>query len=183
MTRLARALNSDDLKHEDRPCDVDVLQAAGLTAIKRGLGMLVLEAKEAQSVARIKALEASFCGVVHKWARRWKVRVEAASVAAFMVRELVLDRCLVCQGRGFIPMKYDGQRMVAVIEDEGPTKDVDCSVCLGSGAARRDYHGRAKAAGWKEYDKRLGEWWEAMLGHFADAELGARQEMYRRLKR
>lgn len=80
-------------------------------------------------------------------------------------------------------MKYDGQRMVAVNTDEDLTKDVDCVSCFGSGAARRDYHARAKSAGWREYEKRLGEWWEAVLQSCADAEASARRLIYLKLKK
>jgi hypothetical protein len=189
MTRLARALNSSDLAHEEFDCDVDVLQSAGLTAISRNLGVLIVEAKEgaagegSHAVARIKDLERGLASRITRMAHRWKVRVDVHGVAVKIAKELILDRCPVCQGRGLIPMKYDGQRMVAVSEDvEGSTQDVECHVCLGSGAAKRDYHSRAKCAGLPEYTKRLSEWWEAVLQSCADAELSARQAMWRRLK-
>jgi hypothetical protein len=199
MSRLAKALNSSDLSHADpekasHEYDVELLQAAGLTAISRGLGILIIEAKEgaagegSHSVARIKDLERCLGaidppGVVSRLARRWKVRVDVHGVSVKVTRELILDRCSVCQGRGKIPMKYDGQRMVAVSVDfESTTQDVECHVCLGSGAARRDYHSRAKSAGLNEYTKKLGEFWEALLNSCADAELSARVAMWRRLK-
>jgi hypothetical protein len=169
---------------------VDMLQAAGLTAIQRNLGILIVEAKEgaagegSHSVARIKDLERALLPRITRIARRWRVRVDTYGVSVRVAKELILDRCSVCQGRGLIPMKYDGQRMVAVSEDvEGSTQDVECHVCLGSGAARRDYHGRAKSAGLKEYSKVLGEFWEALLNSCADAELSARVAMWRRLTR
>ena len=46
MTRLSRALNRSHLEHSEQDCDVDVLQAAGMTAIRKGLGVLIMEAKE-----------------------------------------------------------------------------------------------------------------------------------------
>lgn len=190
MTRIASALNSDDLSHRERDCDTDVLQATGLTSINRSLGVLIVEAKEAcagesaHSVARIHDLQEALEPQVKRIARRWSVRVDVAGVAAKVVKELILDRCGVCQGRGFIPMKYDGTRLVVVTEDEGDlTKDVDCSVCIGSGQARRDYHDRAKSAGWDEYTQRLGEWWEAVLQSCCDAELNARAEIWKRLRK
>lgn len=188
MSRIARALNSDDLTHEEFDCDADVLQATGSTAIQKALGVLILEAKEgaagegSHSVARIKDLEEGLRARVKAIAQRWSLRVEVDGVASKVARELILDRCGVCHGRGVIPMKYDGQRMIAVVDDEGTTQDVECAVCLGSGAARRDYHGRAKAAGFREYTKRLGEWWEAVLQSCTDAELDARQAIWKRLK-
>jgi hypothetical protein len=187
MTRLAAALNSDDLTHHETHCDVDVLQAAGLTAVHKALGVLIVEAKEGcagesmDSVSRIRELERAMEPQVKRIARRWGIRVEVEAVSSQIVRELVLDRCHVCQGRGHIPMKYDGTRLVAVVEDDGPTKEVDCSYCFGSGAARRDYHGRARAAGFEEYTKRLGEWWEAVLQSCCDAEISARAGMAKRL--
>jgi hypothetical protein len=188
MTRLARALNSEDLSHRETDCDPDHLQAAGLTSIHRNLGVLIIEAKEgaagegSHSVARVKDLEIALQTRIKRMAQRWKLSVNVVGVSAKVTRELVLDRCSVCQGRWFIPMRYDGTRLIAVVEDDGPTKDVDCAVCLGSGAARRDYHGRAKAAGFHEYTKRLAEWWEAVLASCCDAEIGARAGMKRRLR-
>jgi hypothetical protein len=189
MSLLAKALNSSDLSHKEFDCDADRLRAAGLTAISRTLGILIMEAKEgaagegSHSVARIKDLEHGLKARVGRLARRWRVRVDVDGVSVMVVRELILDRCGVCQGRGVIPMKYDGQRMVAVSSDlDGCTQDVECHVCLGSGSARRDYHSRAKSAGFKEYTKKLGEFWEALLNSCADAELSARVAMWRRLK-
>jgi hypothetical protein len=152
------------------------------------LGVLILEAKEgaagegSHAVARVKDLEMALRGRIKRIAQRWQLRVSVDNVAGKVAQELILDRCGVCHGRGVIPMRYDGQRMVAVsVEDDG-VKDVDCSVCLGSGAARRDYHGRAKAAGFPEYTKRLGDWWEAVLQSCCDAEISARHAIWRRLR-
>lgn len=188
MTRLARALNSDDLTHRETDCDADVLQATGAASIRRNLGVLIIEAREGcagdgpHAVARIRDLQEAIQARVKAIARRWRVRVDILGVSAQVVRELVLDRCMQCQGRGFIPMKYDGSRLVVVNGDDEGSKDIDCSLCLGSGAARRDYHGRAKSAGWKEYDKHLSEWWEALLQSCADAEMSARSAIWRRLR-
>lgn len=188
MTRLARALNSSDLTHEPTPCDADVLQATGSSSIKSGLGVLIIEAREGAAgdgpyaVARIKDLERALERHVKRLARRWGVSVLLRGVSVQVTKELVLDRCVTCHGRGFIPMKYDGERMVEVNEDNDLTKDVDCATCFGSGAARRDYSARAKSAGWKDYDERLGSWWEALLQSCCDAEITARRAIYRRLK-
>lgn len=189
MTRLARALNSDDLTHLEHDCDVDVLQATGAAAINKALGVLIIEAKEgaagdgAHAVARIKDLEEALERRVKAIAQRWKVRVDVVGVAAHVVRELILDRCPQCQGRGFIPMRYDGMRMVAVVGDDEGAKDVDCVVCFGSGAARRDYDGRAVSAGWDKYTKQLGEWWEAVLQSCCDAEMSARRSIWLKLRK
>lgn len=187
MTRLSSALNSDDLSHLEHDCDADVLQATGSVGINKNLGVLILEAREgcagegSHAVARIKDLEVAIEARVRRMARRWSVRVESARVAAQVARELILDRCSQCQGRGLIPMKYDGTRLIAVSGDDDGIKDVECSLCLGSGAARRDYHGRARAAGWSEYDKKLSEWWEALVQSCCDAELSARRAIWRKL--
>lgn len=190
VSRLARALNSSDLQHREHTCDVDHLKAAGLTAIRKNLGVLIVEAREgaagegSHAVARIKDLERALIPRITRMAQRWSLRVDAEKVSVQITKELVLDRCSKCQGRGFIPMKYDGQRLVAVSEDlDGAAKDVECDLCLGSGASRRDYHARAKSAGFDDYDKRLSDWWEAVLQSCADAELSARQAMWRRLRR
>lgn len=187
MTRLSSALNSDDLSHSEHACDVDVLQATGSVSINRNLGVLILEAREgcagegSHSVARIKDLQVAIEVRVKRMARRWSVRVNSEGVAAHVAKELILDRCSQCQGRGFIPMKYDGTRLVAVNGDDDGIKDVECVLCLGSGAAKRDYHGRARAAGLSEYSQKLSEWWEALLQSCCDAELSARRAVWRRL--
>lgn len=181
MTRLARALNSSDLSHEEHPCDADVLQATGTTAIYKGLGVLILEAKEgaagegSHAVARIKDLEHALEAHIHRLARRWRVRVHLARVASQVARELVLDRCTQCQGRGFLPMSY----VSGHLDDE---VNMDCQTCHGTGAGRRDYHARSKAAGWSDYEERLGEWWEALIQSCLDMEAGARSSIGRRLK-
>ena len=180
MTRLARALNSDDLTHEPHDCDADVLQATGTTAIYRSLGVLILEAKEgaagegSHAVSRIKDLERALERHLKRMARRWRVRVNVGDVSAQVVKELVLDRCGECQGRGTIPMRYDGT-------ESDLTKDVDCTVCFGSGAARRDYHARAKSAGFTEYTDLLGRWWEAVLQTCCEAEVDARRRIWKKL--
>jgi hypothetical protein len=188
MTRLSSALSSSDLSHREWDCDTDTLQATGLAGIRYNLGVLILEAKEgcagesSHSVARIKDLEEAMEPHVKRIGRRWRIHVNVRGVAARVVRELILDRCSVCQGRGLIPMKYDGTRLV-VVSDDLDAKDVECSVCLGSGSARRDYYGRAKSAGWPEYTKRFGEWWEAVFQSCCDAELNARINIWKRLAR
>lgn len=187
MTRLARALNSEDLTHRETACDADVLQAAGLTAIRKSLGVLILEAKEGaagdgpHAVARIRDLEQALEARVERLAKRWRVRVDVPGVAALVVREIILDRCMQCQGRGFIPMKYDGTRLVAVYGDVEGSHDAECTLCLGSGQAKRDYYARAKAAGSAEYTQMISDWWEAVLQSCCDAELTARYAMWKRL--
>ena len=180
MTRLARALSSSDLTHEEFACDADVLQAAGFTAIHRNLGVLIVEAREGaagdgpHAVARIKDLEHALEARIKRMAMRWRLKVDARGCAVQVARELILDRCTSCQGRGFLPMSYvSGQA-----DDE---VNMDCQSCHGSGAGKRDYHARSKAAGFKDYTERLGEWWESVIQICSDAEASARTSMWRRL--
>lgn len=188
MSRLSAALTSDDLSHHEADCDADVLQSTGLTAIQQNLGVLLVEAKEgcagesSDSVSRIRDLQKALGPQVKRLARRWRVLVSVDGVSAQVVKELILDRCGVCQGRGVIPMKYDGTRLVDISQEESKTKDVECVMCFGSGAARRDHNARVKAAGIKEYTKQFGEWWEAVLQSCCDAEMSARRAIWRRLK-
>jgi hypothetical protein len=182
MTRLARALNSDDLSHEEGPCDTDVLQATGTVSIYRGLGVLILEAKEgaagegAHAVARIKDLERALGARIKRMAQRWRLRVDVDGVASQIARELILDRCLHCQGRGFTPMSYTSSDEIF---DE---VNMTCEPCHGSGAGRNDYHARYKAAGFNEYTRQLGDWWEAVIQSCCDAENSARSYVWRKLK-
>jgi len=98
--------------------------------------------------------------------------------------KLVLDKCQHCQGRGHIPMRYDGQRLVVIGgEAIDATVEADCPVCLGSGKARRNYYQRAKAAGYVDYSKRLDEFWKYALDVCATHEASARAEMWRRIRR
>jgi hypothetical protein len=187
VSRLARALCSHDLKHYERPCDVDVLQAAGLSGIKKRLGVLILEAREgcagesSDSKARLRDLFEALHAKIKKDAMRAKLRVNALNVAALMMRELVLDRCQVCQGRGFLPMRYDGRRFVVVGgENHEATNESECTVCFGSGAARRIPANRERAAG-IGYDKRLSEWWDAVLTELTYLEGEARRSIFSRL--
>lgn len=181
MTRLARALSSSDLTHEEFACDADVLQAAGFTAIRQSLGVLILEAKEgaagegAHAVARIKDLEDALGLRIKRMAQRWNLRVNVGGVASQVARELILDRCPHCQGRGFMPMSYvSGQA-----DDE---VNMNCETCHGTGAGKRDYHARSKSAGFTDYTPRLGDWWEAVIQSCCDAEHSARSGIRKLLR-
>jgi hypothetical protein len=182
VSRLARALNSDDLTHRPTDCDADILQATGTTAIYRSLGVLIIEAKEgaagegSHAVARIKDLEQGLGLHLKRMARRWHLRVSTDGVSAQMARELILDRCEQCQGRGYLPMSY----VSGHVDEE---VNMNCEGCHGTGAGRRDYHARAKSAGFTEYTKRLGEWWDAVMQSCSDAESSARRLIWRKLKR
>jgi hypothetical protein len=98
LSRLARALTSHDLKHHERPCDVDVIQAAGLSGIKRKLGVLILEAREgcagesSDSKSRLRDLFEALHQKIKKEAMRSRLKVNALNVSALILRELVLDR-------------------------------------------------------------------------------------------
>lgn len=179
MTRIASALNSDDLTHEDQACDVDTVRALGLTAINRPLGVLIIEAMEAcagdgpDSRARIRELTEAVRGLVQAQSARQSIKVNFASVADLIVRELVLDRCSRCGGRGFLPLAYGP-------DASGDLTGEDCPTCLGSGRARRDFKGRAKAAGLPDYSRPLDAFWEAVEGRLAEAEMDARWQVKRR---
>jgi hypothetical protein len=189
MSRLSQALTSSDLMHHERPCDVDMVRAAGLTSIRKKLGVLILEAREgcagesSDSKARLRDLFEALHEKIKRDAMRAKIKLHALNVASLMLRELILDRCQVCQGRGFLPMSYDGRRFVVVGgEEKEATNEAECTACFGSGAARRQPINRERAAG-VEYSKRLSDWWEAMLTEFVYLEGEARREMWLRNKK
>ncbi len=185
MSRIARALNSGDLSHHEHACDVDVLLAAGAVARRRPLGVLIVEAIEGaagdgpHAQARVCDLQTAIVGLVSRIAMRWRLAVDARAVARLVVRELVLDRCHVCHGRGYLPLRYDGSRAEL---GEDSRRRADCHTCLGSGQSRRDPDARARAAGHASYSARLGEWWDAVLTACAQAELSARCGIGRRLR-
>ena len=79
-------------------------------------------------------------------------------------------------------MRYDGTRAIVVGSGEDSTGEAECTVCLGSGRARRDYRARARAAGWKDYSRDLAEFWDGLLTHAAECEADARHMVWRRLK-
>jgi hypothetical protein len=80
---------------------------------------------------------------------------------------------VICQGRGFIPLSY------SAAEENAWS---DCTSCLGSGQARRDYEARAKAAGHKSYGTDLDQFWDSVLERCADLELSALRNMKKRLR-
>lgn len=173
MTRISSALNSDDLTHEESPCDVDTVRALGLTGIRRPLGVLVMEVLEScagenpHDGARVRELIAALQDQVKKQAQRDNIKVRVWPVAEFLVRELVLDRCPRCAGRGFLPLQYGPQ---ATDDLQG----AECPSCGGSGRARRDFQGRARAAGHPEYNIALKRFYEAMESRLSELEQTAR---------
>lgn len=182
MSRIAAALNSSDLshKHDDREpgiVHVDVVRSLGLTAIHRSLGVLILEAKEAcagdspHDAARIRDLIDAVFNCVRKQERRDKLKVDTRAVASLLVKELVLDRCPRCQGRGFLPLAYGPE----VRDDD---RGADCPTCLGSGRARRDFQGRASAAGHPDYNRALKRFYEAVESRLIEAEWSAADERF-----
>lgn len=179
MSRIAAALNTDDLTHEEAPCDADTVRALGLTAIHRQLGVLIVEAKEAcagespHDAARTRDLIAAVFNVAYKQAKRDKLTIDCEGVSKVLVRELILDRCPRCQGRGFLPLAYGP-------EESDELKGADCPTCFASGRARRDFEGRAKAAGHPAYSAALQRFYEAVESRLAEAELSALDHYRRR---
>lgn len=174
MTRLASALNSDDLYHHERLCDVDFVHSAGACHARRLWGILLVEAREAcagedqHSAARVKALEWTLARKVLRWSQDFKIRVDAYPVACLMVRELLLDQCPRCEGRGFLPLSYGTEAT-----GEGGAQ---CPDCHGKGKARPNKLAREKAAG-RPYDAKLENWWELVIGRCLDAENTASHAM------
>lgn len=173
MTRIASALHSGDLTHHERPCDSDTVRALGLTAIHRSLGVLVMEALEScagdspHDAARVRDLIAAIRPRVQSQADRDKITVRVWSVAEFLTREIILDRCPRCSGRGFLPLQY-GPEATEELRGE------ECPSCNGSGRAKRDLHGRARAAGHAEYSEALKRFYEALENRLSEAEQAAR---------
>ena len=161
--------------------DVDIVRSLGLTAIHRSLGVLIIEAKEAcagdspHDAARIRDLIELVRRQVEKQACRDKLRVLHRSVAEQIVKEFVLDRCPRCQGRGFLPLAYGPDAP----EDE---RGADCPSCLGSGRARRDFEGRARAAGHPDYNAALKRFWEAVERRMVEAEAAAARQHWGRMR-
>lgn len=185
MIRIARALHSSDLSHrhlnrEPGLVDCDVVRAAGLTGIRRSLGVAIFECKNAcagdnpHDAARVRDLIELVRRAVESQAKRDKLTLHHRNVAAFMVRELVLDRCPRCQGRGFLPLAYGPD---TAVEERG----ADCPTCLGSGRARRDFEGRSRAAGHPDYNAPLKRFWEAVESRLVEAEAAAMRENGSRL--
>lgn len=173
MTQISRALHSSDLTHRERPCDADTVRALGLTAIHRGLGVLVMEALEScagdspHDAARVRDLIAAIRPKVQSQADRDGITVRVWSVSEFLARELILDRCPRCSGRGFLPLSY-GPDSTDELRGEA------CPSCDASGRSRRDLFGRARAAGYPEYDGALKRFYEALEARLSDAEQAAR---------
>ena len=173
MSRIASALHSGDLTHHERPCDSDTVRALGLTAIHRSLGVLVMEALEScagdspHDAARVRDLISAIQPKVQAQARRDKVKVRVWAVAEILTREIILDRCPRCSGRGFLPLQYGPEASEELRGEE-------CPSCNGSGRARRDFHGRARAAGHDDYSAALKRFYEALETRLSEAEQAAR---------
>lgn len=181
MTRISSALNSDDLSQQERPCDVDTVRALGLTAIHRGMGVLMMEALEScagdssHDRSRVRQLIAAVQERVRKQAQRDKIAIRLWPVAEFLVRELLIDRCPRCSGRGFLPLAYGPDAGTELRGEE-------CPSCSGSGRAKRDLNGRARAAGHDEYSPALRAFYEALEGRLSEAESAARWHYRRRFE-
>lgn len=172
MSRIAAALTTDDLQHHERPCDADTVRALGLTGIHRPLGILILEVMESCAgesngdAARLRDLTAAIQKLVRRQARIDKLTVNAHAVAHHMAREVVLNQCPRCQGRGFLPLAYGP-------DQPDTARGVDCPICLGSGRARRDFGARARVAGHDAYHGALRRFYEALETRLVEAEMSA----------
>ena len=187
MSSVASALNSSDLSHrhldrEPGVVDCDIVRSLGLVGINRSLGVLIWQCREAcagdssHDKRRIAELTEAVARAVRKQEGRDKLRVNTRAVAACLVKELILDRCPRCQGRGFLPLAYGPE-----VPDD--SRGADCPTCFASGRARRDFQGRASAAGWSDYSFALKRFYEAMEGRLAHAELNAMRRHWLRMRR
>lgn len=170
--RIAAALQSSDLSHYERPCHSDTVRALGHVAVRRPLGVLLMECREScagdspGAANRLRDLIEAVRRIVYRQADRDRLAVNALTVANLLVRELILDRCPRCSGRGFLPLAYGPEQ-----DEDG--RGVDCPTCLGTGRARRDFDARARAAGHEVYTIALRRFYEALEGRLTDAEINA----------
>lgn len=173
MTRLSAALNSDDLYHHERLCDVNFVHGAGACHFRRFWGIQIIEAREASagedwhSAARVRALQWTLARKVDRWSRNERMRVPAYPVACLMTRELLLDQCPRCEGRGFLPLSYG--------LDAADQTGAECPDCGGRGKAKANKAAREEAIG-RPYDAKLDDWWERVIARCMDAENAAARE-------
>lgn len=192
IERIAAALQSSDLSHHERPCDSDTVRALGLAGVHRSLGVLIMEAKEACAgssygdAAKVRDLIGAVQNVVRKQARRDNLVVNAYAVAALMVKEIILDRCPRCSGRGFLPLSYsqieNDRSQNGGDNPHSGDRGVDCPTCFASGRAPRNFDERVRVAGLDAYTIALKRFYEALEGRLAEAELGAMVDYRRRFR-
>lgn len=186
MTKISRALQSSNLRHLPRPCDVDVVQAAGAAAARgrlSSLGVALVEAYEAaagdgsHSVARVHELGRHLAKHLSRWARNAGLgrKITPGPMAEQMVRELLMHACLNCHGTGTLP--------VVVHEASDRLREEDCPVCLGSRRAKISKRARRRAAGHPNgYTEEVAALYDYAHAEVARAQLYARNAMAKKLR-
>ena len=165
MTRLSRAVNSRDLAQsspEKPTCrDIDTLTATGWVGQRRPIGILLAECRQgcagegSGSVALILALQHEIEVWLRREARKAQIRILPRSTASLMVRELLLSACLTCNGLGFLPLDYTGERK----------EDLPCRDCGTTGKAVITVKYRSDAIGqpYKLISSVYGQWLHTLV--------------------
>ena len=147
LDMLARAEVSSDLQHHARPCDVDILGAAGMAAHSNHAHMALFRLKYLNDHAEITEAKSLFI----RWARITMInrKVNPAGASRMGARALtswLADVCHVCNGR-----KHK------VIDGTPTLSDKACGSCKGTGRNKirergelaevvKDLHERADTA-------------------------------------
>lgn len=130
LDMLARAETSSDLQHHDRPCDVDVLGAAGMAACHNHAHMALFRLKYLNDQTEIGEAKTLFI----MWARRAMInrKVNPSGASRLGVQALtawVCDVCQVCNGLGH-----------QVVVGTPTLSDKACGKCGGTGKNKvREY--------------------------------------------
>lgn len=123
LEKLARAEVSSDLKHYDRPCDVDTLTAAGMAAVKHLPHLSVFRLKFLNDATEMAAAKAIFI----RWAffslQRRKLNPQMANrVGVKALAAWLDDVCHSCRGVRF-----------QAITGTPSLSDKSCPCCNGTG--------------------------------------------------
>ena len=131
LDRLATAETSSDLQHHDRPCDVDVLAAAGMAASHNHAHMSLFRLKYLNDATELDIAKRLFV----MWARRAMInrKLDPAKASRLGVQALtqwISDICQSCNG-----LKYP------VIVGTPTLSDKPCQCCKGTGRSKVKEHG------------------------------------------